>query len=108
MTPATRHSPIAVDQLPPEALITLMRLRARAWGVAAGLLAGFTLYAATIVLVIRDGPHLGAHLSLLAVFLPGYTVSWIGSIVGFAYAFVFGYVMGWIVGKVYNLAERAT
>jgi hypothetical protein len=69
-----------------------MRLNARAWGIATGLLFGGGLFLATIFLVIRGGPMVGQHLRLLSVFFPGYQVTWLGAIIGFVYAFVLGYV----------------
>jgi hypothetical protein len=80
----------------------LLRLNARAWGVAFGLLLGGALFLATNVLVIRGGPNAGQHLRLIRVFFPGYTVSFFGSLVGFVYAFVLGYALGRLIGSVYN------
>jgi|SRR5512138_1152232 hypothetical protein len=81
---------------------SLLRLNARAWGISTGLLLGGGLFLATIFLVIRGGPNLGQHLSMLRVFFPGYSVTWIGAFVGFIYAFVLGYGLGRIIGSVYN------
>ena len=81
---------------------SLMRLNARAWGISTGLLLGGGLFFATILLVIRGGPRVGQHLSLIHVFFPGYSVTWAGAFVGFIYAFVLGYGLGRIIGTVYN------
>ncbi len=81
---------------------SLMRLNARAWGIATGLLLGGGLFLATIVLVIRGGPDVGQHLSLISAFFPGYRVTWMGACIGFIYAFVVGYGLGRIIGSVYN------
>ncbi|NUQ12632.1 MAG: hypothetical protein HUU26_09960 [Gemmatimonadaceae bacterium] len=81
---------------------SLLRLNARAWGIAVGLFMGGGLFLATIFLVIRGGPDVGQHLSLLAVFFPGYSVTWLGAFIGFVYAFVLGYALGRIIGAVYN------
>jgi hypothetical protein len=80
----------------------LARLNARAWGVSVGLLCGLGLLIATWTLVLRGGPVVGPHLGLLAIFLPGYSVTWVGGIIGFIYAFVLGYALGRLVGTVYN------
>ncbi len=80
----------------------ILRLNARAWGIALGLLLGGGLFVATIVLVIKGGPDVGRHLSLLSVFFPGYRVTVLGSLIGFVYAFVLGYALGRLVGTVYN------
>ena len=81
---------------------SLMRLNARAWGIAIGLLLGGGLFLATVILVIRGGPMVGQHLSMLSVFFPGYRVTWLGAFIGFIYAFVLGYGLGRIIGSVYN------
>jgi hypothetical protein len=81
---------------------SLLRLNAQAWGISAGLLLGGGLFLATILLIIRGGPNLGQHLSLLRVFFPGYSVTWPGAFIGFIYAFVVGYGLGRIIGSVYN------
>ncbi|MEO5579441.1 MAG: hypothetical protein ABIR58_02200 [Gemmatimonadaceae bacterium] len=86
---------------------TLLRLNARAWGIAIGLLAGIGLFVATLVLVLRGGAEVGPHLSLLAVFLPGYRVSVAGAFIGFAYAFVIGYALGRLIGLLYNSMARS-
>jgi hypothetical protein len=81
---------------------SLMRLNARAWGISTGLLLGGGLFLATVFLVIRGGPNMGQHLSMLRAFFPGYSVSWLGAFIGFIYAFVLGYGLGRIIGSVYN------
>jgi hypothetical protein len=78
------------------------RLNARAGGFAFGLLLGFGLFFATLILVLRGGPDAGQHLRLLRVFLPGYSVSFAGSLIGFVYLFVFGYALGRVIGSMYN------
>lgn len=80
----------------------IARLNARAWGVALGVLAGLALLAATWILVVLGGPVVGPRLGLLAVYLPGYAVTWWGGLVGFCYAFAIGYAGGWLVSAVYN------
>lgn len=80
----------------------LLRLNARAWGIAVGLLLGTALFVATNVLVLKGGPNVGQHLSLLSIFLPGYRVTFVGSVIGFVYLFVIGYVLGRLIGFVYN------
>ena len=85
----------------------LLRLNARVWGITVGLIAGLLLFVATNVLVLRGGDVVGPHLGLLGVFLPGYSVTFLGSLIGFVYAFVIGYALGRLVGAVYNaVADR--
>ena len=80
----------------------MLKLNSKAWGVATGLLAGLTLFLATVVLVLKGGANVGQHLGLLSVYLPGYRVSVMGAFLGFVYAFVIGYALGRLIGWVYN------
>jgi hypothetical protein len=82
------------------------RLNGRAWGLTVGMLLGFGLFFATLILVIRGGPNPGPHLSLLRVYFPGYRVTFLGSLIGFVYAFVVGYALGRLIGSVYNLLVK--
>lgn len=104
MTTSDRSSaaPRRVDSEEEALHRAILRLNARAWGIAMGLLLGGTLFLATNILVLRGGPNVGAHLGLLAVYLPGYRVSFIGSLIGFVYAFVIGYGLGRLIGGLYN------
>ncbi len=88
-------------------LNTLLRLNARAWGIALGLLFGLALFLATALLVMKGGPTVGAHLGLLGEYLPGYRVTWPGAFIGFVYLFVVGYAVGRIIGGVYNALARS-
>jgi hypothetical protein len=92
---------------PDELKTTLLKLNARAWGIALGLFFGLSLALATIVLVFRGGTTVGPHLALLGIFLPGYRVSIAGAFIGFAYLFVIGYAIGRLIGAVYNKLARS-
>ena len=82
-------------------------LNAKLLGVVVGFLMGVGLFLATNFLVIKGGHNVGAHLSLLAIYFPGYSVSFWGSIVGFLYAFAVGFLGGLTLGAVYNKLARA-
>jgi len=90
----------------PEIARAVERLNERAWGITIGLLLGGGLFIATNALVVKGGPDVGRHLSLLSVFFPGYRVTFLGSIVGFIYLFVVGYVLGRLIGATYNLLVK--
>lgn len=81
---------------------TLVRFNEQGWGIAFGAVFGIGLFAATVFLVLRGGIQVGKHLGLLSVYLPGYSVSYLGACVGFIYAFVIGYGVGRTIGTVYN------
>ena len=97
---------MAPDDLTPseeeELRTALLRANGQGWGVATGLVLGLSLFVATVVLVIRDGPDPGPHLSLLRFYFPGYRVTWGGSFIGLVYASVIGYLAGRFVAAVYN------
>ena len=88
-----------------ELLRAVRRLNSRAWGIAGGLVLGLGLFVATNVLVLQGAPPgqpVGPTLGLLRYFLPGYSVSFGGSLLGFVYTFVIGYSLGRAVGLIYN------
>jgi len=86
---------------------TLLRMNARAWGIAFGLIAGLGLFLATNILLVKGGEVVGPHLALLGVYLPGYSVTFLGSLIGFVYMFVIGYGFGRLIGEVYNRVARS-
>ena len=90
-----------------EELKTLLRLNARAWGIAVGLVLGLGLFLATILLLIKGGTQIGPHLALIGAYLPGYSVTWHGALIGFVYLFVIGYGIGRLIGGVYNSLARS-
>jgi hypothetical protein len=80
----------------------IVRLRATFLAVAFGTLAGVGLFVATAWLVLKGGPNVGQHLSLLGNYYPGYSVSWGGAILGFVYGAATGGAIGYVVAWVYN------
>ncbi len=94
------------DSLKPDEIYeikkSLVRFSEQGWGLAFGAVSGVGLFVATIWLVLRGGVNVGEHLGLLSVYLPGYSVSIVGSLIGFVYAFVIGYGAGRTIATVYN------
>jgi hypothetical protein len=80
----------------------MLRINEQGWGIAIGLVCGLGLFIATNVLVVRAGEPVGRHLSLLGVYFPGYSVTFVGSLIGFVYAFVLGYGAGRSIAVLYN------
>ena len=97
----------ADDKLEEIVFTRVLRLNAVVQGIVLGLLTGFIIFIATNWLVLKGGPVVGPHLSLLNQFFIGYRVSFLGSLVGFAYGSVVGFAVGYVVAVVYNLAARA-
>lgn len=81
-------------------------LNAKLTGIVLGLLCGFGLFLATVILVVKGGANVGEHLGLLRNYFPGYRVTYLGSLVGFLYGFVTGFWVGWVIGTVYNKVAR--
>jgi len=90
----------------------IRKVHAFGLGVAAGLVAGLALFVGTNWLLLKGGPVVGPHLSLLGQFFVGYRVSFLGSLVGFAWAAVTGFLLAyagaWIYNRVADLRHRDT
>ncbi len=83
---------------------TVARLHLPTLSLAGALLCGTLVWLATTLLLVshRSGEPLGPHLGLLAQVLPGYSVSFAGSLVGFAYFALLGMAAACSVGWLYN------
>jgi hypothetical protein len=85
------------------------RLDAVALAIAGGTLCASVLFFATAWLLLRGAPSgvlVGPHLGLLVHFLPGYSVTWVGSLLGICYGFVIGFCAGAAVGLFWNLTHH--
>ncbi len=81
----------------------LAKLDKAALGIAVGLLFGFSVFAATVILVIKGGDQVGPNLGLLSQYFIGYSVSLQGSVIGLIYGFTSGFIIGWLVAFLRNL-----
>jgi hypothetical protein len=99
MEPAVRTEDEAIERF-------TIRLNAMMTGIVVGLICGIGLFLATILLVLKGGPNPGPHLSLLAQYFPGYSVTVAGSFLGFLYAGIIGFLCGSVIGGVYNKIAR--
>ena len=80
-----------------------------ALGIATGCVGALGLWAATAILLVKGAPPgvtVGPHLALLANFLPGYNVSWPGSVVGLFYGFLVGLGFGVLIAVVWNTVHH--
>jgi len=83
------------------------RLRASVMAATFALLGGVGMFVATAWLLIRGGDPVGPHLSLLANYFPGYSVTWGGACIGLAWGALVGGLAGWSLATIYNrLADR--
>jgi len=88
--------------LPPRVVLVLARLDPLALGTALGLVCGFWLCLATIVLVVRGGPNAGQNLLLLSQYFPGFRVTPAGSAAAFAYGFLMAFLAGYGFARLRN------
>ncbi len=74
----------------------------------AGTLCALLLFLATAVLLVQSVPAnypVGPHLSDLADYLPGYSVSWAGAFVGAFYGFLGGALGGFAAAVYWNMTH---
>jgi hypothetical protein len=71
-------------------------------GLVLGIVLGLLIFGATNWLVVKGGPDVGPHLSLLSQFFIGYSVTFLGSLIGMGYGFVTGFLIGCFIGWLYN------
>lgn len=99
------------DRLKNGLFSSVLRLNAKAFGLALGLLSGLGLFIATNWLIIKGGRQpVGPNLQLLGQYFIGYRISFMGSFIGFAYGFALGTLSGasiaWIYNKIVALRNR--
>jgi hypothetical protein len=80
-----------------------MKLRARALGLAVGIVWGLTIFVATLWAVAEGR---GTTLVLLQAFYFGYSMSFGGAIVGLIWGVVDGFICGALVAWLYNTLHK--
>jgi len=78
-----------------------------ALGAAIGAVCGVGLLLATVVLLLQGGPVVGPTLGLLRHYLPGFEVSWTGSLVGLIEGGVAGFAVGYFGAWFRNWGMKA-
>jgi len=86
--------------------LRIYRMNAMVNGVVFGILCGVVLFAMTTLLLLKGGEVVGPRLALLGQYLPGYTVTWPGSLVGLFYGLLLGFITGYGASWLYNLISR--
>ncbi len=92
---------VASDPLPRSANHLFAPVDKRAFGVAIGSAAAFTVALATVLDLAAAQRWEG--LGLLAQYFAGYTISPLGAVIGAAWGFAVGFVAGWLLAFVRNL-----
>lgn len=83
-------------------IVPVARLSGHALGVALGMMVAIQLFLSTNWLVLRGTAESSRHAALLANFLPGYSVSFLGSLAGCIELFVLAYVLSRLLCSIYN------
>lgn len=84
------------------------RIDVVALAVAMGTVCAIGLFLMTVTLLVKGAPpgvHVGANLGLLGIYLPGYAVSWGGSVIGAVYAWIAGALVGFVWAVLWNLTH---
>jgi len=84
----------------------VVAIQAGVLALVCAVIGGLGLFLMTAWLVIKGGPRVGQHLSLLGQYLIGYSVTWTGSVVGLLYGALIGGIAGWIIARIYNGVVR--
>ncbi len=87
---------------PDEVSRAIARIQTGVLTIVFAALCGLGLFLMTAWLLVKDGPHVGAHLRLLGNYFPGYSVTWLGSVIGLFYGAFVGGAIGWSIGTIYN------
>lgn len=84
------------------------RIDVVALAVAMGTVFALGLFLMTVALLIKGAPpdmRVGPHLSLLSIYMPGFSVSWVGAVIGAAYAWIVGAAIGFALAVLWNLTH---
>ena len=84
------------------------RMDAVALAVAIGAVCAIGLFLMTVTLLFKGAApdaHVGPHLGLLGIYMPGYSVSWGGGVIGAVYAWVAGAAIGFVWAVLWNLTH---
>ena len=84
------------------------RLDVVALAVALGSVCAIGLFLMTVILLVKGAPPgmtIGTHLGVLSIYLPGYTVTWGGSVIGATYAWMIGAAIGFAWAVLWNLSH---
>lgn len=95
--------PAPIDE---KLLHATVKLNTALFAAICGAMAGFTLLFVTFLSLLRGLPQPGHYLSLLGVFLPGYSVTPEGAWFGLLWGFMLGALVGAVIYRVYARGIR--
>lgn len=82
------------------------RIDGLSFGLSIGLAVGLGLMFLTYFFVFNESLALGLYLVLLGNFLPGYEISFVGSLLGGVYGFGIGFLAGWSLATIRNAGVK--
>lgn len=97
--PSAIHSATQADDVLRKAFA---RIDKPSFAGACGIVSGLYVFFATLWLVQKGGPNVGAHLQLLGQYFMGYTVTYTGAVIGFLYGLLWGFLFGWLFAYLRN------
>jgi hypothetical protein len=83
--------------------VLLVKLNAKAFGLACGILWGLVIFVATFWVMIKGG---GNTLALLQQFYFGYKISVLGAFIGLVWGFIDGFIGGYLFSWLYNRLSK--
>lgn len=95
------------DSIPPRVALAFAPLHKRAFGIAVGAAVGLTMFAITVVGIMRPRGEV-AFLELLREYFAGYALTWPGAFVALLWGLGVGFVAGWFIAFCRNLALAAS
>lgn len=79
-----------------------MHLSGRALGLALGSALALQLFASSAWLIVRGTAEESSHAALLANYLPGYSVTWLGAAIGALWLFLYALLLSMLLAWIYN------
>lgn len=108
ITREEQGKPDLVELVKKDVIKAFPRIDTLAMGLSVGIISGILVFLATLLLVIKNGPMMGANLQLLSNYFPGYQVSLAGSFVGLLYGMLYGFIIGFGMAFVRNISVYIT
>src|SRR5262245_20953290 len=82
--------------------LSVLRLNSHVLGFVTGVIAALLIFVATNCVVLKGGPTVCPHRSLLGTSFVGYRFTFLGSFIGALYACACGYAAGAFLCWIYN------
>jgi len=84
------------------------RLSVLGMSIALGVVCALFIFLVTAILLLNadpGDPYVGFNLKSLWIFIPGYSVSWLGGLIGAAMGGLVGIVLGFSIAVLWNLTH---